>query len=88
MSYAILVTYGNAWPNAIFARGIRSREDAEALHEVAIERGFRDAKIVDGAQLKAILLSRGRGTPDKARPARKAQDVHDLRTLSEQALAV
>jgi len=67
MFYAVVVTYGNAYPGSRFASGIKSYEDAGRLKDLAISLGYRDAEIVDAPTLKKMLAAKHGSRPAATR---------------------
>lgn len=63
MYYAIVCTYGNAYPCSRFASGIKSYADAERLLELALSLGYRDAEIVDAPTLRKMLAAKQGNRP-------------------------
>lgn len=43
--WRVAVTYGNAIPNATYAR-VPSQESANILRDLAVSKGYRDARVV------------------------------------------
>ena len=63
MYYAIVCTYGNAYPCSRFASGIRTLGDAERLLDLALRLGYRDAEIVDAPTLRKMLAAKQGSRP-------------------------
>jgi len=72
-TYAVLVTYGNAYPNSRFASGVKTYEDAERLKALAVSLGYRDAEIVDAETLRKIMAQKYGGVrrPESPRGQRR-----------------
>jgi len=60
-TYAILVTYGNAYPDSRFASGVKTYEDAVRLKDLAVRLGYDDAQIVNAETLRKIMAQKHGG---------------------------
>lgn len=69
--YVILVTYGNAMPNSIYAR-TSEYEGAKNLKALAIELGYVDAKIVPAQKFAQMQQEGCRGSADSRKAHRRA----------------
>ena len=79
--YRILVTYGTV-KGSVYARGIRTREDAETLRRCALELHYHDARIEEYRDEEEEDGPRRTGTPRPSRPHRRGRRVHDVRGKS------
>jgi hypothetical protein len=66
-SRTVIVTYGNAWPNQRWASNIKSPQDARALRQGAISKGFVDATIWIERDFQAFLREKQAGQADSGR---------------------
>ena len=79
MSYVVACTYGNAWPDMLWAKGIKAQEDAERLRICAVEHGFRDARVLDAKDFKEEIAKKQRDAANKAAAYRHDRDVRGVR---------
>jgi hypothetical protein len=80
MSFIVSVTYGNTIPHARFASGIKRREDAERLKELAIALGYDDAEVLSAEEYRQVFAARQGGQTNQGRPAQRSGKMRDMRT--------
>jgi len=75
MRYSVLVTYGNAYFGSRYASEIGSYEDAVKLRDMAVSKGYRDARIVSAPAIKKVSAPKRRSSASEAGPDGAGEEV-------------
>lgn len=85
MSFVVRCWYGNTDENALFASGIRRRQDAENLRQRAVNQGFDDASVMTSEEYRALFAASPRSQASARRPYQKSRPVRSLREAAANA---
>lgn len=66
--FVVRCRYGNTIEHALYASGIRHREDAEKLRDRAVGLGYDDASVMTGEEYRALFATGTRGQAYQGRP--------------------